>query len=59
MKITDEELERHRLFGEIILMLKHSDEQVRDSLLTAIEQGCGLSERQRLEQWIEDGMPGA
>lgn len=57
--MNDDQIETQRLAGEITLVLKNGTDQERASLLRAIEQGCGISERLRLEQWIADGMPGA
>lgn len=56
---TDEELDQQRLAGEITLILRTGTEEEKRTLLTAIEQGAGIEERQRLERWVADGMPGA
>jgi len=57
--MTDDTIDMQRVAGEITLILKHGTEEEKASLLTAIEQGCGLAERQRLEAWMAEGMPGA
>lgn len=55
----EEHLENQRVAGEITLVLKNGTEAERQSLLRAIEQAAGPAERQRLERWVADGMPGA
>jgi hypothetical protein len=57
--ITDDEIETWRVAGDITLIFKHGTEADKQSLLLAIEQGCGRKERERIEQWIIEGMPGA
>jgi transcriptional regulator of NAD metabolism len=57
--ITDEEIEQHRVSGDITLILKHGEEWEVQSLLSCIEHLCGLEERQRLEEWRNSGMTNA
>lgn len=57
--MTDEQIETQRVAGDITMVLKSGTEEQRQSLLAAIEQGCGREERLRIEEWIEAGMPGA
>ena len=57
--MTDDQIETQRVAGDITLVLKNGTEEERASLLRAIEQCCGIEERQRLEAWIDEGMPDA
>lgn len=57
--MTEDQIETQRVAGDITLVLKNGTEEERASLLRAIEQGCGIVERLRLEAWIADGMPDA
>ena len=51
-------IERNRVAGEITLVLKQGTDAERRSLLGVIERLCGIGERARLENWVNDGMPG-
>ncbi len=57
--MTDAQIEKQRVAGDITHVLKNGTDAERESLLTAIEQACGIDERLRLEAWIAEGMPGA
>lgn len=59
MQLNDDQIETQRVAGDITLVLKNGTDAERQSLLRAIEQACGSEERQRLENWIADGMPNA
>ncbi len=52
-----DQIETQRVAGDITLVLKNGTPEEKASLLTAIEQGCGIEERLRLEAWMDDGMP--
>jgi hypothetical protein len=54
-----EDIETARVAGELTLVLKHGTVGQVDSLLRAIGKLCGDEERLRLQQWVDDGMPGA
>ena len=57
--MTDAEIETMRVAGDITLILKDGTPQEKESLLKAIELVSGVQERERLEDWLADGMPGA
>lgn len=54
-----DQIETQRVAGDITLILKNGSDAERESLLRAIEQAAGRPERERLEQWVADGCPGA
>lgn len=57
--MTDQEIEQHRIFGDVILVLKDGSEEEVNSLLRVIGLLCGKEEKFRLEEWRNTGMEGA
>ncbi len=57
--ITDHAIEVQRCAGDITLVFKNGTEEQKASLLRAIEQVSGTGERERIEAWIAEGMPGS
>jgi hypothetical protein len=57
--MNDREIELYRVAGDIVLVLRDGPDEDRQSLLRAIEQAAGREERERIEAWVNDGMPGA
>ena len=57
--MTDDELSILRCAGDITGILKNGTEHEKESLLRAIEHVGGRQERERLERWMAEGMPGA
>jgi hypothetical protein len=57
--MNEDQIETQRVAGDITLVLKNGPDDLRQSLLRAIEQVSGPEERERLERWMQEGMPGA
>lgn len=57
--MTDEQIKIQQAAGDITLVLKNGTEREKQSLLRVIEKVHSKEERERLEAWMKEGMPGA
>ncbi len=57
--MNDEQIKIQQIAGDITLVLKNGSQEEKESLLGTIEKLCGIDERLRLKNWINDGMPDA
>lgn len=57
--MKNKDIEIQRAAGDITLVLKEGTKEEKESLFKMIEQVAGKNERNRIEKWVTDGMPGA